>query len=301
MYDIIIIGAGCAGLTASIYAARSGKSVLVLETETIGGQISSSPKVENYPGIKQISGMEFADNLYEQAVSLGVTIELETVLRIQRARGVSTVITESGSFDGKSIILATGAKHRKLGVPNEDELCGKGVSYCAICDGAFYKGEDVAVVGGGSAALQSVEFLSGLCKTVVLIHRRDSFKGEQKLVERLKVKANVEFRMNSVVKKLEGRESLESIVVSDLLSERETDLRVKGLFVSVGQSPDNLRFADCVALDESGYILATEDCKTSADGFFAAGDCRTKEVRQLVTAAADGAVSALLACRYADL
>lgn len=300
MYDIIIIGAGCAGLTAAIYAARAEKSVLVLESETIGGQISSSPRVENYPGIKQIRGMEFADNLYEQAVSLGAQIELETTVRIESHDNVKTAVTESGRFDGKSIILATGSKHRKLGVPNEEELSGKGVSYCAICDGAFFKGEDVAVVGGGSAALQSAEFLSGFCKTVYLIHRRDSFRGEQTLSDRLKTKPNVKFLMNTVVKHLEGRDSLDSALLSDVLTGRETILPVKGLFAAVGQSPDNQRFADCVNLDDSGYILAAEDCQTSADGIFAAGDCRTKTVRQLVTAAADGAVSALSACRYAE-
>lgn len=300
MYDSIIIGGGCAGLTAAIYAARAGKSVLVLESETIGGQIASSPRVENFPGIRQISGLEFADNLYEQAVSLGVALELETVQRLERDGKVWRVVTEGGVFGGKSVILATGAKHRKLGVENEEALSGKGVSYCAICDGAFHKGRDVAVVGGGSAALQSADYLSGFCRSVVLIHRRDSFRGESKLTERLKARENVEFRMHSAVKRLEGRESLEAVVIGNLASGEETVLPVEGLFAAVGQVPDNQRFADCVALDENGYIRASEDCRTSADGIFAAGDCRMKDVRQLVTAAADGAVAALAACAWAD-
>lgn len=301
MYDIIIIGAGCAGLTASIYAARAGKNVLVLESETIGGQISFAPLVENYPGIKKISGIELADNLYEQAVSLGVEIELETVTSILPSNSTIKLETESSSLECKSVIIATGAKHRKLGIENEDALCGKGVSYCAICDGAFYKGAEVAVVGGGSAALQSVEFLSGFCKKVYLIHRRDSFRGEQKLIKRLKGKENIEIMTNSVIKKLEGDGSLSSVTITNIQSERETNLKVNGLFVSIGQVPNNERFADCVKLDEGGYILASEDCKTSANGIFTAGDCRTKDVRQLVTASADGAVSALSACSYADL
>lgn len=300
MVDVIIIGAGCAGLTAAVYAARAGKSVLVLESETIGGQIASSPRVENYPGIRQISGMEFSDNLYEQAISLGVAIELETAQRLEREGLAWKVITEDGGFDGKSVILAAGAKHRTLGIENEERLRGKGVSYCAICDGAFFKGADVAVVGGGSAALQNADYLSGFCKTVFLIHRRDSFRGEPKLVERLKAKTNVRFLLNTVVKRLEGREVLEAVVIGDLVSGQETTLPVKGLFAAVGQVPDSQRFADCVALDERGYIRASEDCKTSADGIFTAGDCRTKDVRQLVTAAADGAVAALAACAWAD-
>lgn len=300
MYDTIIIGAGCAGLTAAIYAARAGKSVLVLESETIGGQISSSPRVENYPGIPQIRGLEFADNLYEQAVSLGVTLELETAELIEIQDKVKTVVTSGGRFEGKSLILATGAKHRKLDVPNEETFSGKGVSYCAICDGAFFKNETVAVVGGGSAALQSAEYLSGFCQTVHLIHRRDTFRGEKALLQRLEAKQNVQIHRNTIVTRLDGNASLASALLKDVASGQESVLPVKGLFAAIGQSPDNQRFADIVSLDDTGYILASEDCRTSADGIYAAGDCRTKDVRQLVTAAADGAVSALSACRYTD-
>lgn len=300
MYDIIIIGAGCAGLTAAVYGARAEKSVLVLESGTIGGQISSAPKVENYPGIRQISGMELSDNLYEQAAALGVTVELETAEKIVCENKQKVVVAGGGGYSGKSVILATGSNHRKLGVPNEEKLTGKGVSYCAICDGAFFKGADVAVVGGGSAALQNAEFLSHICRNVYLIHRRDEFRGEQTLADRLKAKDNVTLCLHSVVKGLEGGDFLTAAVVGDLMSGKEVLLPLKGLFVSIGQVPDNRRFADCVRLDESGYVLASEDCRTSADGIFAAGDCRTKAVRQLVTAAADGAVSALAACRYAD-
>lgn len=300
MYDIIIIGAGCAGLTASIYAARAGKSALVLESESIGGQISFSPRVENYPGIKQISGSELADNLYDQAVALGIEIDFTTVRQIIPREKSFEIVTEEESLECKSVIVATGVKHRKLKIEGEDRLSGKGISHCAICDGAFFKGADVAVVGGGSAALQSAELLSSNCKKVYLIHRRNSFRGEESLLRRLSKKENVEFVLNSAICKLNGTDALSSVVVRDVNSGEETELSVNGLFVAVGQIPDNRSFADVIQLDEYGYIVAAEDCKTSMSGIFTAGDCRTKSIRQLTTAAADGAVSALGACSYID-
>ncbi len=298
MYDIIIIGAGCAGLTASIYAARAGKSILVLEAENIGGQISYSPRIENYPGIKKISGGEFADNLYEQAISLGVEIDFERVEGIYPNGNLITVIAGKSELKCKSVIIATGVKHRKLGIKHEDDLSGKGVSYCAICDGAFYKDTDVAVVGGGNSALQGAELLSSYCRNVYLIHHRDSFRGEQKLADRLEIKDNIKFILNSVVNSIEGSEFLETVVLSDVHNKEEMNIKIEGLFVLIGQIPDNRNFEDMIELDETGYIVAGEDCKTSLKGVFAAGDCRVKPIRQLTTASADGTISAIHACQY---
>lgn len=293
MYDIIIIGAGPAGLTAAIYAARSGKKVLVYEKEGIGGQIAFSPRVENYPGIRSVSGAEFSDNLYEQALSFGVEIELESVVGIEDHGDVKAVITESGKEKCKKIIIATGVQHRKLGLPEEDDFVGRGVSYCAVCDGAFFKNTDVAVVGGGNAALRSAQLLAGICKKVYLIHRRNEFRGEKMLVDELSNLGNVEFVLDSVVSALYGDGDLSSVEVKNTASDAKTKLDVSALFVCVGQIPSNEIFKDIISLDENGYIIAGEDCKTNIDGIFAVGDCRTKTVRQLTTAAADGAVAAL--------
>lgn len=299
MYDIIIIGAGCAGMTAGIYAARAGKSVLLLETQSIGGQISFSPKVENFPSLKQISGTEFSSNLFEQTVDLGVQFEIDSAVSIQDG-AVKTVKTEYASYEGKAVILATGVKHRKLGIEREEELTGKGVSYCAVCDGAFFKGKSVAVAGGGNTALQDALFLAQYCEKVFVVHRRDEFRGEDRLVNQLRGKANVEFVLNCTLERLEGGETLEGVTVKDKASGESRVLPVAGLFVAIGQIPGNDAFKELVELDSAGYIVAGEDCVTSANGIFAAGDCRTKEIRQLVTAAADGAVAALAACNYCD-
>lgn len=293
MYDIIIIGAGPAGLTAAIYAARSGKSVLVYEKEGIGGQIAFSPRVENYPGIRSVSGSEFADNLYEQALSFGVGIELETVIGIETNGDIKTVLTESGKEQCKKIIIATGVQHKKLGLPEEDDYVGRGVSYCAVCDGAFFKNSDVAVVGGGNAALRSAQMLSGICSKVYLIHRRNEFRGEKMIVDELSSLANVEFVLDSVVTSIKGDDDLSAVETENKITGVHTTLDVSALFVCVGQVPSNEAFKDIISLDENGYIIAGEDCKTNIDGIFAVGDCRTKTVRQLTTAAADGAVAAL--------
>ena len=295
--DIIIVGAGCAGLTAAIYAARAGKSVTILENEGVGGQISTSPRVENYPGFQSISGIEFSDKLFEQASDLGVELELARAESIEKTDGGFVVKTEFGDYTAKAVILATGCRHRHLGLSEEDRFVGKGVSYCAVCDGAFYKGKTVAVVGGGSAALQSALMLSGLCEKVYLIHRRDRYRGEEKLVEQLNSTANIEPVLNAVVSSLNGEDKLESVTVTVNSNERK-EIKMDGLFVSIGQQADNAAFASLVALDENGYIVAGEDCRTSCEGVFVAGDCRTKAVRQLTTAAADGAVAALAACQF---
>lgn len=292
MKDVLIIGAGCAGLTAAIYAARAGKSVLVLEQEAVGGQIVHSPRVENYPGIPSISGTEFSDNLYSQADALGVELELETVQEVVPGSPIS-VLTDSGRHTCRKLIVATGTRHRRLGVPGEEALTGRGVSYCAICDGPFFKGKTVAVVGGGSAALQSAEYLSGICGKVYLIHRRVAFRGEPRLVQRIGCLSNVESLLGATVQALSGSGELTGISVQTAHSIWR--LPVDGLFVCVGQESGNAFLRGTLAMDESGYLKAGEDCRTNIPGIFAAGDCRTKQVRQLTTAAADGAVAALAA------
>ncbi len=294
-YDIVIIGAGTAGLTAAIYAARAGKKVLILENEGIGGQIATSPKVENYPGFSEISGMEFSDRLYEQASALGVELELDRAEKITDNGNSKTVKTEYGEFTCNAVIIATGVKHRHLGIDAEEKYMGRGVSYCAVCDGAFYKGKDVAVVGGGNSAVQSAIMLANICNKVYLIHRRDEFRCEKKLSDEVRAIENIELVLNSTVKDLQGDGKL-AIVITETNSGETREINVEGLFVLVGQIPENGVFADIIALDESGYIVAGEDCKTNVDGIFAAGDCRTKAIRQLTTAAADGSVSALAAC-----
>ena len=299
MTDIAIIGAGTAGMTAAVYAARAGKRVLVLEQESFGGQIVYASRVENYPGIQQISGAEFAANLTEQVLSLGAELEMETVEGVRPIDGGFCLVTDGREITCKSVILATGVRHRPLGIEREEELAGQGVSYCAVCDGAFYKGQEVAVVGGGNTALEDALFLSSYCSKVLLVHRRDTFRAEQRLVERARGKENIEFVLSAVVNRLEGEDSLAGIELR-FDDGQKAHRRVAGLFVAVGQIPQNERFADLVALDEAGYITAGEDCKTSRPGVFAAGDCRRKQIRQLSTAAADGAVAALAACEYCD-
>ncbi len=287
-------------MTASIYGARAGMKVLVVEGSSIGGQISSSPKVENYPGFIEISGMEFSDRLYEQAMNLGVTLEFDTIQQAENIDGYFKLTGEYGQYEGKSMIIATGAKHRHLGVVGEEELSGKGVSYCAVCDGAFYKGKIVSVIGGGSSALQSAELLAGYCEKVYLIHRRDEFRGETALAERLKEKPNVEFLLSSVVEEfVPGNDGkLGFLKVKNLTSEKVSEVAVSGAFVAVGQAPDNKVFETLVDLDDTGFVVAGEDCKTSRKGIWCAGDCRTKAVRQLSTAAADGTVAALAAAEF---
>ena len=297
MTDIIIIGAGTAGLTSAIYALRAGKNVLVLEEKMYGGQIINTPDIENYPGFKNISGYEFATNLYNQAKELGMIYKNEKVLEIQEdSNGTKTVVTDKETYTAKAVIIASGAKNRPLGIDREQEFTGKGVSYCATCDGAFFRGRDVAVVGGGNTALEDSLFLSSYCNTVYVIHRRDEFRGDVREVEKLKAKDNVKLIMDSQVTDIIGEDMVSVIKVKNLKGGEEREIKVNGLFIAIGQMPDNERFKNLVDLDEKGYIIAGEDCRTSTAGIFAAGDCRTKNVRQLVTAAGDGAVAALAAC-----
>lgn len=298
MYDIIIVGAGTAGLSAAIYGVRAGKKVLVLESASYGGQIITSPEVQNYPGIKKISGFEFATNLYEQASDLGMEIELAQVTKIRDEGEYKIVVTEDQEYSCRAVILASGAKNRPLGLEREQELVGKGVSYCATCDGAFFRGKTVAVAGGGNTALEDAAFLTEYCQKVYLIHRRDAFRGEQKLVENLQGKENMELVLDTNIVKLVAEDQLQAIEVQNKKTGETRTIELSGLFIAIGQMPENGVFSPPVELDKHGYIIAGEDCKTNVAGVFAAGDCRTKTVRQLATAAADGAVAALAACEY---
>ena len=300
LYDILIIGGGPAGLTAATYARRAGKSVLVIEKNAFGGQITWSPKVENFPGFLSLSGTELGDRLLEQAMEQGAEAELEEVVGVSvGADGVKTVRCESGAqFQGRALIIAVGAKPRMLGLPREEALVGNGVCFCAVCDGAFYVGQDVAVCGGGNAALQDALLLSEKCRRVTLIHRRDSFRGERKLVEALRKRDNVDFLLNAQITGLLGENELSGLTLSQ--NDETRTLPVSGLFVAVGHQPDNAVFTELLDLDAAGYAQAGEDCLTKSAGVFVAGDCRAKGVRQLTTAAADGSVAALAACRYLD-
>ncbi len=299
-YDIIIIGAGTAGMTAAIYGVRSGKSVLLIEEKIYGGQIINTPEVANYPGIESISGTSFATNLYNQVKSLGAEYINAKVSGIKDCGNRKEVITNDNRYVSHAVIIATGSKNRTLGIPKEKELIGKGVSYCATCDGMFFKNRDVAVVGGGNTALEDALFLSNYCHKVYLIHRRNAFRGERHLEEGLKEKDNVEFVLDSIIESINGEKQLESIRVKNTAQNLYSEIPVSGLFIAVGQAPDTQIFSNVVELDEYGYIMAGEDCTTSCEGIFAAGDCRTKTVRQLTTAASDGAIASLGACSYVD-
>ena len=298
MHDIIIVGAGTAGLSAAIYGLRAGKSVLVLEQASYGGQIINTPEIENYPAIQKISGFEFATNLYNQAKNLGAEFAFEKVEGIEDKGQFKEVKTKDKSYEGKTVILATGAKNRSLGVEKEEELVGKGISYCATCDGMFYRGKVVAVNGGGNTAVEDATFLSDYVQKVYVIHRRDEFRADKAEVDRLVAKPNVELVLNSTVKRLESDASgLTGVVVANKDGEERT-LKVDGLFVAIGQAPDNQAFSELVELDGKGYISAGESTLTKTPGIFTAGDCRTKAIRQLATAASDGAVAGLAALSY---
>lgn len=297
MYDIIIIGGGPAGLTAATYARRAGKTVLVIEKAAFGGQITWSPKVENFPSVLSISGVELGDKMLEQAMNQGADVELDEVSAAELLGDVKRVTTLSGAeYTARAVIIATGAKPRMLGIAREEELVGNGVCYCAVCDGAFYAGGDVAVMGGGNSALQDAVLLSEKCRKVYLIHRRAEFRGEAKLVETLRAKPNVEIITEAAVTELLGENELTGIAIEQNGARKE--LAVSGLFVAIGHAPDNAAFAEFVELDKQGYAASGEDCRTVTPGVFVAGDCRAKRVRQLTTAAADGAVAALAACEY---
>ena len=300
MYDIVIIGAGPAGLTAAIYARRANKSVLILEKESFGGQITYSPKVENYPGFPEISGAELGEKLVDQALNLGAEIELDTVVEVRNMPSFKIVRGEHGEYQGLSVIVAAGSRHRQLGLPRENEFIGNGVSYCALCDGAFYKDRKIAVIGGGNTALQDAVLLSDTCSHVTVIQNLAYCTGEQRLQEILKSRPNVDFIYNTVVDELEGDTELSSLMLHDTENNKTFRFPVDGIFVAIGQQPENEPFKSVCKLDDYGYITAGESTVTGTDGIFAAGDCRTKTVRQVVTASGDGASAALAACRYVD-
>lgn len=299
MWDIIIVGGGTAGLTAAVYGSRAGRKVLLLESSLYGGQIVTAHEIENYPAIPHISGADFATALYEQAKAMGTTFALEPVTAVSTEGEQRVVTTPGNRYTAHTVILATGAKNRPLGLEREAELVGRGVSYCATCDGAFFKGKDVAVVGGGNTALDDALFLSRRSR-VTLIHRRDAFRGEPQKAQQVREAENITILYDSAVTALHGEDALSSITVQNLKDGSSRELAVSGLFVAIGQMPDNEAFRGVVDLDEKGYILADETCHTRTPGVFAAGDCRQKRVRQLSTAAGDGTVAALEACEFID-
>jgi len=299
-YDIIIAGGGPAGLTAAIYGARAGKRVLLVERESIGGQIVNSPHVENYPGLPGISGADLAARLYDQVEALGVEIASEEIEKVERQKnGGFLLTTDYGSHIGRTLILATGVQHRRLGLPGEEELVGAGVSYCAVCDGAFYADRDVAVVGGGDTALQDTLFLANTCRSVTVVVRRDRFRGEAALVRQVEARRNVTVLMeHRPVAYVTENDELCGLTVEG--AEGQRTLPVEGVFLAVGQEPCSAAFADLTETDAAGYFTAGEDCRTGIPGLYVAGDCRRKGVRQLTTAVGDGAVAALTACGDLD-
>lgn len=297
MYDVIVVGSGCAGMTAAIYCLRANLKVLVLEAKVVGGQIVNASKIVNYPGIKEISGIDFSMNLYDQVIDLGAAFKYEKVIDIELDGNKKIVKTTDNSYISKSVIIASGAVNKHLGVNGEDKLIGKGVSYCATCDGYFYKDKIVAVQGGGNTALEDVIYLNDIAKKVYLIHRRDSFKAENDLINKVKECSNVEIIYNSKVVSINGNEKLESIDLVDN-DNNESNIKVDGIFIAIGQIPDNGNFIKFVNLDKNGYIVTDNNCHSKVDGIFIAGDCRSKDVRQLTTAASDGTLCAIQAINY---
>ena len=300
MYDIIVIGGGPAGMTAAIYARRAAKSVLVLEAVACGGQIINTPDIENYPVEAHISGFDFSNRVHQQAKDLGAEFIFEKAVGIREENGFKTVVTSKNTYQAKAVILATGSENRKLGLEDEDRLTGRGISYCATCDGNFYRNKTVAVVGGGNTALEDALYLADLAKQVYLIHRRDSFRGEEASASRLKERENVEIIYNANVTRLLSEKRLKAIEVTDKNDGSIRTIELNGLFIAVGRVPENQNFASLVDLDDAGYVIAGEDCRTNADGIFVAGDNRTKLLRQLVTATADGAMAATEAVKYVN-
>lgn len=299
MYDIVIVGAGPAGLTAAIYASRAGKSVLVLEKDTFGGQITFSPKLENYPGFEAISGNDLAQRMLEQAMALGAQVDLDTVTAIVPGRP-HTVVGERRSYAAGAVIIAAGARHRRLHLPGEEAYIGRGLGFCAVCDGAFYEGGHVAVIGGGNSALCEIALLSDLCRRVTVVQNLAFLTGEQCQIDAILSRDNVQILYNTIVTAYEGEDRLTALRLQNTDSGASGRLEIDGAFLAIGTQPDNGAFAPVAALDEGGYLCADESCRTGTAGIFAAGDCRTKAYRQVATAVSDGAAAALNACRYLD-
>ena len=302
MYDMIIVGGGPAGLTAAVYGLRAGKTVLIIEKNGFGGQIAFSPKVENIPGFATISGAEFAEKFVDQAMNLGADVELENVIAVEKTADGFAVSTEEGScFNGRTVILAVGVKHRTLGLPGEEELIGNGISFCAVCDGAFYTGQQVAMIGGGNSALQEALLLSEVCEKVTIVQNLAFLTGEKKLADALAQKKNVEILYSTLVAGYNTQDgNLVSIDLRSDLTGAISTLQVDGVFLAVGLQPENDAFAPLAKLNDWGYFESGEDCTTQTPGLFVAGDCRSKRIRQVVTAAGDGAIAAMAACNYLD-
>lgn len=297
-YDIAIVGGGPAGMTAALYAARAGKSVVLFEGEMLGGQILPTRKIENYPALPEVDGYTFADGLTQQITALGVAIVYATVAKIEKVENEFSLIAGSENYTALAVILATGLKHRKLGLDGEDALIGRGVSFCATCDGMFFRKKEVAVVGGGNTAVQDALVLSEYCSRVYLIHRRNQLRAEKNLAEQMQAKENIEFIGETVIEELEGSEQLQSLTLRNVVTGSVEYLPVSALFEAIGQLPQNAAFADLVDLDEDGYFLTDNECRTSCPGIFAAGDACRKNVRQLTTAVSDGTIAALSAVEY---
>lgn len=289
MYDIIIVGGGPAGLTAALYAARANKKILVIEAKNYGGRIINASVVSNYPGVETISGYEFATMLYEQVEKLNVDFKIETVLSIDKDKNV---YTNKNKYSAKSIILCTGTQNKKLKLENEENLIGKGISYCATCDGNFYKNKIVAVIGSGNTALEDSLYLSDLASKVYLIHRKDTFTGEAKMVDEINEKDNIEIIDNSSITKINGIDKIESIVLND-----DKEIDVDGLFIAIGQEPNNMIFKNVIDIDSKGYIKTDDGVHTNVKGIYVAGDAREKLLRQLTTAVSDGSIAATVAIR----
>lgn len=299
MYDIIVVGGGPAGLTAALYARRSGKSVLVLEKNVFGGQITFSPQVENIPGFLSLSGNEFAEKLLDQVMAQGAEVESAEVLSV-RDGAVKTVVTDDGAYEAKAVIIAVGARHRLLGVPREEDFIGNGISFCAVCDGAFYRDKTVAVIGGGNSALQEALLLADLAKTVYVVQNLDFLTGEQMLIDRLNAKTNVTVITGTVVSGILGGDTLTGLLLLHEADGKTQELSLDGVFIAIGLIPQNEPFSDLLSLTERGYAAVSETCTSDRAGIFVAGDCRDKKIRQVTTAAGDGAVAALAACEYVD-
>lgn len=297
-YDLIIIGSGTAGLTSSIYAACSGLKVLCIENQTCGGQIVNTSDIINYPGFKNISGLDFSQKLQSQAVELGVDIKTEQISQLNLEQKNKIIVTDHCEYNAKAVIIATGTHRRELGCKGEKLFRGRGVTYCATCDGRFFQNKVVGIVGGGNTAVDDAIYLSNICKHVYVIHRRDEFRASGRSVELMKKRDNITLKLNSVVDSIEGNNLIDNVILFYTHTNEKTSLKLNGLFIAIGSIPNSKDFSKWVDLDEQGYIVASEDCKTKTSGIFVAGDVRTKKIRQLVTAASDGSIAALAAAEY---
>ncbi len=300
MYDVIVVGGGPAGLTAALYSLRAGKSVLIIEKENFGGQMTFSPKIENYPGFESISGNELASHMLDQVIAQGAELAYEEVTDIDAGGDIKTVTTDYDSYESLAVIIAAGVKHRLLGIQGEDDFIGNGISFCAVCDGAFYQDKHVLVIGGGNSALQEALLLSETSSKVTVVQNLDYLTGEKKLVDLIEEKNNIEVIYGHTVEAYIGEDTLAGVKIKDSKTGEIKELTADGVFLAIGLAPVNAAFKSAAALDERGYVVADSDCRASEDGIFVAGDCRAKKVRQIATAVSDGATAALEACAWVD-